>query len=132
MLSLSSFLSTTGSDKRQRAHPTAAPSSFIHPFGMTISCKMSRSTAVVCLILTTTLHVCIANNFSGYATSNCPFIDSKRIINDDTFDDLCPGGNKSIKDYFLYGFLASFNSEYNGVGKSIAGAIPMAVEQVNK
>lgn len=62
----------------------------------------------------------------------CPYKESKRPINVSSFKYLCPGGDEKLDPYFLFGYLGSFNPEYNGVSTLIAGAIPLAVEQVNK
>lgn len=63
---------------------------------------------------------------------HCPYQESNRPVNESSFKYLCPGWNSSITDYFLYGYLGSFLPEYNGVSQLIAGAIPLAVEEVNK
>ena len=73
-----------------------------------------------------------AANFSGSVGASCPFSEDKRPINQSSFEYLCPGGNASIEHYFLYGFLGSFQPNYNGVGMIIAGAIPYAVQEVNE
>lgn len=65
-----------------------------------------------------------------HASSRCPF--SEKPINLTNFEYMCPGGNKSIEDYILYGYLGSFKPVHGGVSLFIAGAIPLAVQAVNK
>lgn len=88
---------------------------------------MSRSSI---FMLVNTL--CLVASAKQWGRATCPFTEDKRPINSSNFDFLCPGGNQSIEDYFLYGYLGSFNPVYNGVSMLIAGAIPIAVEEVNR
>jgi hypothetical protein len=44
----------------------------------------------------------------------------------------CPGGDDDPKNVELIGYLGSFDVSVDGVGILIAGAIPLAVEHVNK
>ena len=67
---------------------------------------------------------------SHRSSAVCPY--THRYIDNDNFAYNCPGGDRNTTDYILFGFLGSFIPAYNGVGMIIAGAIPMAVEKVNK
>lgn len=88
---------------------------------------MSRSSL---FILVNTL--CLVASAKQWTRATCPYTEDKRPINSSNFDFHCPGGDPSIADYFLYGYLGSFNPDYNGVSMLIAGAIPIAVEEVNR
>lgn len=81
--------------------------------------------AVICITLAKNMDMVSKSGYSG-----CPY--TVKPIDKNNSKYKCPGGNEEIEPYILFGFLGSFQPAYSGVGMIIAGAIPMAVEKVNR
>lgn len=81
------------------------------------------------LFILSTLNEATHHQVMAAKGSQCPELQSK--IQNRT-DDLCPGADSSLVDDIWIGYLGSFSIMRQGLGVFMGGAVPLAVEAVNR
>lgn len=133
---LTSFSATTPSFPSFTTRVSSSPSKclysqrFRRKFCMMTSSRMWLMLSSFLLFILSTLNGATHHQVMAAKGSQCPL---QAIIWNRT-EDLCPGADLSLEDdkIDIIGYLGSFSIMRQGLGVFMGGAIPLAVEAVNR